>query len=73
MVTGDDVIRRGESFLKGRMTVVIPTNFQRLDGVTDPGTVESHFGDLVFNPRIACLVCVYDLKHAVAFPGSGSE
>ena len=40
-------------------------DFQRMDRIANPGTVESHFSDLVFNSRFTGLVTVSELKPPV--------
>ena len=43
----------------------INADFQRPGGIANPGVVESHFGDLVFNSRFTGLVTISELKYPV--------
>lgn len=43
----------------------VNADFHGSGSIATPGAVDSHFGDLLFNPRFTVLVRVSELKHEV--------
>ncbi|AHA62850.1 hypothetical protein Asd1617_00023 [Shigella dysenteriae 1617] len=70
--TGEDVIRSlVVSFLKFRSDGV-NANFQCPGGIANPGAIEGHFSDQLFNARLTGLISVSELKNAVAVTAAKS-
>lgn len=58
-------------FFKVRMTVLMPI-FQCPGGIANPGAIEGHFSDQLFNARLTGLISVSELKNAVAVTAAKS-
>jgi len=64
-VTGEDVIRFGESFLACGNGV--DADFEHSGGIPNASTVESYFGNVLFNAGFSGLISRSEQKYPMAF------
>jgi hypothetical protein len=67
-VTGEDVIRFGESFLECGNG--IDADFQHSCGIPNASAVESHFGNVLFNAGFSGLISICEQKYPMALTAS---
>lgn len=67
-VTGEDVIRFGESF--SECGNGIDSDFQHSCSIRNASAVESHFGNVLFNAGFSGLLSIHEQKYPMAFAAS---